>query len=102
MLHHINAESHKHVVTLEQPIEFLHRDINSSITQREVGIDTDSFKAGLKAALSQDPDVIMNGEMRDNETIDTAIQADATGHLPRSKLHTPDPHNQPRPASGKQ
>jgi twitching motility protein PilT len=90
MLHHINAESHKHVVTLEQPIEFLHRDINSSITQREVGIDTDSFKDGLKAALRQDPDVIMIGEMRDTETIDTAMKAAETGHLLLSTLHTPD------------
>ena len=90
LVHHINAMSHKHVVTLEQPIEFLHRDIQSSVTQREVGVDTDSFKNGLKAALRQDPDVIVIGEMRDAETIDTAIKAAETGHLLMSTLHTPD------------
>jgi twitching motility protein PilT len=86
----INATMHKHIVTLEQPIEFLHRDINSSITQREVGIDTDSFRDGLKAALRQDPDVVLIGEMRDAETIDTALKAAETGHLLLSTLHTPD------------
>jgi twitching motility protein PilT len=90
MVNHINATMHKHIVTLEQPIEFLHRDINSSVTQREVGIDTDSFKDGLKAALRQDPDVIMIGEMRDAETVDTAMKASETGHLLLSTLHTPD------------
>jgi twitching motility protein PilT len=90
MVNHINAQMHKHIVTLEQPIEFLHRDINSSVTQREVGIDTDSFKDGLKAALRQDPDVIMIGEMRDAETVDTAMKAAETGHLLMSTLHTPD------------
>src|SRR5215218_7944784 len=74
MVHTINATMHKHIVTLEQPIEFLHRDINSSVTQREVGIDTDSFRDGLKAALRQDPDVVLIGEMRDSETIDTALK----------------------------
>jgi twitching motility protein PilT len=86
----INATMHKHIVTLEQPIEFLHRDINSSVTQREVGIDTDSFRDGLKAALRQDPDVVLIGEMRDSETIDTALKAAETGHLLLSTLHTPD------------
>ena len=86
----INSTMHKHIVTLEQPIEFLHRDINSSITQREVGIDTDSFRDGLKAALRQDPDVVLIGEMRDAETIDTALKAAETGHLLMSTLHTPD------------
>src|SRR5688500_12952416 len=86
----INTTMHKHIVTLEQPIEFLHRDINSSITQREVGIDTDSFRDGLKAALRQDPDVVLIGEMRDSETIDTALKAAETGHLLMSTLHTPD------------
>src|SRR4030095_16074620 len=70
MVNVINVSMHKHIVTLEQPIEFLHRDVNSSITQREVGIDTDSFRDGLKAALRQDPDVVLIGEMRDPETID--------------------------------
>ena len=90
MVNVINATMHKHIVTLEQPIEFLHRDINSSITQREVGIDTDSFRDGLKAALRQDPDVVLIGEMRDSETIDTALKAAETGHLLMSTLHTPD------------
>jgi twitching motility protein PilT len=90
MVHTINATMHKHIVTLEQPIEFLHRDINSSVTQREVGIDTDSFRDGLKAALRQDPDVVLIGEMRDAETIDTALKAAETGHLLLSTLHTPD------------
>jgi twitching motility protein PilT len=90
MVNAINATMHKHIVTLEQPIEFLHRDINSSITQREVGIDTDSFRDGLKAALRQDPDVVLIGEMRDAETIDTALKAAETGHLLLSTLHTPD------------
>jgi twitching motility protein PilT len=90
MVQSINSTMHKHIVTLEQPIEFLHRDINSSITQREVGIDTDSFRDGLKAALRQDPDVVLIGEMRDAETIDTALKAAETGHLLMSTLHTPD------------
>jgi twitching motility protein PilT len=90
MVHTINATMQKHIVTLEQPIEFLHRDINSSITQREVGIDTESFRDGLKAALRQDPDVVLIGEMRDAETIDTALKAAETGHLLLSTLHTPD------------
>jgi len=90
LLHHVNAHQNKHVVTLENPIEFLHRDLQSSITQREIGVDTDSFAVGLRAALRQDPDVIMIGEMRDPETIDTAIKASETGHLLISTLHTPD------------
>ena len=90
MVQAINQTMHKHIVTLEQPIEFLHRDINSSITQREVGIDTNSFRDGLKAALRQDPDVVLIGEMRDAETIDTALKAAETGHLLMSTLHTPD------------
>ena len=90
MVNVINSTMHKHIVTLEQPIEFLHRDVNSSVTQREVGIDTDGFREGLKAALRQDPDVILIGEMRDSETIDTALKAAETGHLLLSTLHTPD------------
>jgi twitching motility protein PilT len=77
-------------VTLENPIEFLHRDIDSSVTQREIGVDTDSFATGLRAALRQDPDVILIGELRDAETIDTAMKAAETGHLLISTLHTPD------------
>jgi twitching motility protein PilT len=90
MIHAINSSANKHIVTLENPIEFLHRDINSSVTQREVGVDTDSFATGLRAALRQDPDVVLIGEMRDAETIDTAMKAAETGHLLISTLHTPD------------
>ena len=90
MIHHINQTQHKHVLTLENPIEFLHRDVNCSITQREIGTDTDDFRMGLRAALRQDPDVVMIGEMRDSETINTAMKAAETGHLLISTLHTPD------------
>lgn len=90
MIHHINLNVHKHIVTLEQPIEFLHRDVQSSITQREVGVDTESFRDGLRAALRQDPDVIVLGELRDPESIDTACKAAETGHLLMATVHTPD------------
>ena len=90
MIDCINRTQQKHVVTLENPIEFLHRDINCSLTQREIGTDTESFRTGLRAALRQDPDVILIGEMRDAETIDTAMKAAETGHLLVSTLHTPD------------
>jgi twitching motility protein PilT len=86
----INGAYEKHILTLENPIEFIHKDIKSSVTQREIGIDTDSFRMGLRAALRQDPDVIMIGEMRDAETVDTAMKAAETGHLLVSTLHTPD------------
>jgi len=90
MVNYINQHENRHILTLENPIEFLHRDIQSSITQREIGSDTVDFKMGLRAALRQDPDVIMIGEMRDAETVDTAIKAAETGHLLISTLHTPD------------
>ena len=90
MVHHINRTQHKHVVTIENPIEFLHRDINCSVTQREVGVDTESLAIGLRAALRQDPDVVVIGEMRDADTIDTAIKAAETGHLVISAMPTPD------------
>jgi twitching motility protein PilT len=90
LINTINANKNKHIVTLENPIEFLHRDIQCSVTQREIGVDTEGFKSGLRAALRQDPDVIMIGEMRDAETIDTAMKAAETGHLLISTLHTPD------------
>src|SRR5437899_7972342 len=90
IINHINQTQHKHILTLENPIEFLHRDINCSVTQREIGVDTDDFRMGLRAALRQDPDVVLIGEMRDAETIDTAIKAAETGHLVISTLHTPD------------
>src|SRR5256712_7896165 len=90
IVNHINQTQQKHVVTLENPIEFLHRDINCSITQREIGVDTDDFASGLRATLRQDPDVILIGEMRDVETVETALKAADTGHLVISTLHTPD------------
>ncbi len=90
LVHEINSSYEKHILTLENPIEFLHSDQRSSVTQREVGIDTDTFRMGLRAALRQDPDVILIGEMRDAETIDTAMKAAETGHLLISTLHTPD------------
>jgi twitching motility protein PilT len=90
MVNYINTHANRHILTLENPIEFLHSDIQSAITQREVGSDTADFKMGLRAALRQDPDVVMIGEMRDAETIDTAIKAAETGHLLISTLHTPD------------
>jgi twitching motility protein PilT len=90
MVNYINRHENRHILTLENPIEFLHTDVQSSITQREIGSDTPDFKMGLRAALRQDPDVVMIGEMRDAETIDTAIKAAETGHLLISTLHTPD------------
>jgi twitching motility protein PilT len=90
MINYMNQKSNRHILTLENPIEFLHKDINSAITQREIGSDTSDFKQGLKSALRQDPDVVMIGEMRDAETIDTAMKAAETGHLLISTLHTAD------------
>ncbi|MGH7578818.1 MAG: type IV pilus twitching motility protein PilT [Gemmatimonadales bacterium] len=90
MVHHINRTQHKHVVTIENPIEFLHRDLSCSITQREVGVDTESIVVGLRAALRQDPDVVILGEMADAETIDTAIKAAETGHLVIATMPTAD------------
>jgi twitching motility protein PilT len=90
LINYINQRENRHILTLENPIEFLHRDLKSSVTQREIGSDTTDFKMGLRAALRQDPDVIMIGEMRDAETVDTAIKAAETGHLLMSTLHTPD------------
>jgi len=90
IINHINQTQHRHILTLENPIEFLHRDINCSVTQREIGVDTDDFRTGLRAALRQDPDVILIGEMRDAETVDTALKAAETGHVLVSTLHTPD------------
>src|SRR3954468_7461428 len=90
MVNYINSHENRHILTLENPIEFLHTDIQSAITQREIGSDTQDFKMGLRAALRQDPDVIMIGEMRDAETVDTAFKAAETGHLLISTLHTPD------------
>jgi twitching motility protein PilT len=86
----INTKRACHIITIEDPIEFLHRDRKSLVNQREVGMDTGSFAEALRSALRQDPDVILVGEMRDFETISTAIQAAETGHLVLSTLHTLD------------
>jgi twitching motility protein PilT len=90
MIHHINQSRCCHIMTVEDPIEFLHRDGKSVINQREVSVDTKSFAQALRSALRQDPDVILVGEMRDFETIETALLAAETGHLVLSTLHTLD------------
>ena len=90
MLNHMNQTQQRHIVTIENPIEYLHRDLSCSMTQREVGVDTEDFDAGLRAALRQDPDVIVVGDLRDQPTIDTAMKAVETGHLVLSALPTPD------------
>ena len=90
MIDLINATRIEHVLTIEDPIEYLHRDNQSIVNQREVGADCTSFSAALRAALRQDPDVILVGEMRDLETIETALHAAETGHLVFSTLHTLD------------
>lgn len=87
---HINTKRNCHIVTIEDPIEFLHKDKESFITQREVDVDTRSFAEALRGSLRQDPDVILVGEMRDLETIETALVAAETGHLVLSTLHTLD------------
>jgi twitching motility protein PilT len=90
MIDFINSQRTEHIITVEDPIEFLHRDKKCIINQREVGSDTDSFPAALKHALRQDPDVILVGEMRDLETVETALHAAETGHLVLATLHTID------------
>ncbi|HEX7999414.1 MAG TPA: type IV pilus twitching motility protein PilT [Pyrinomonadaceae bacterium] len=90
MIDRINATRSGHIVTIEDPIEFLHRDKRSFVSQREVDVDTRSFAEALRGALRQDPDVILVGEMRDLETIETALTAAETGHLVLSTLHTLD------------
>ena len=90
MIDHINATRNEHVMTIEDPIEFLHRDKKSIVNQREVDVDTKGFALALRSALRQDPDVILVGEMRDYETIETALTASETGHLVFSTLHTLD------------
>jgi len=90
MIDHVNATETCHIMTIEDPIEFLVRDKRSIVNQREVGVDTMSFGQALKSALRQDPDVILVGEMRDLETIETALTAAETGHLVMSTLHTVD------------
>ena len=109
MIDYINTNRTCHVITIEDPIEFLIRDKRSIVNQREIGVDTNSFATALRAALRQDPDVILVGEMRDFETIETALMAAETGHLVMSTLHTIDaaetitrivsvfpPHQQPQ------
>ncbi len=90
MIDHVNSTRNCHIVTVEDPIEFLHRDKKSIINQREVEVDTRSFSVALRSGLRQDPDVILVGEMRDYETIETALLAAETGHLVLSTLHTLD------------
>lgn len=87
---HINSERNSHIVTIEDPIEFLHKDKKSFVTQREIDVDTRSFAEALRGSMRQDPDVILVGEMRDLETIETALVAAETGHLVLSTLHTTD------------
>jgi twitching motility protein PilT len=90
MIHHINLHRAANILTIEDPIEFVHEDLRSIIGQREVGVDTVSFKDALRRVLRQDPDVILIGEMRDEETVQTAMSAAETGHLVLSTIHTLD------------
>jgi len=90
MIDYVNSNRTEHIITIEDPIEFLHRDKKSIVNQREVGVDTRSFASALRAALREDPDVVLVGEMRDYETIETALMAAETGHLVLSTLHTLD------------
>lgn len=90
MINRINETMQRYIITLEDPIEYLHHHQKSIVVQREIGIDTANFSTGLRAALREDPDVILIGEMRDPETITTAITAAETGHLVFATLHTPD------------
>ena len=90
MVNHVNTTMSKHIITIEDPIEFLHKDEKSSVSQREIGVDTRSFATALRAALRQDPDLIQVGEIRDAETMEIALKAAETGHLVFSTLHTPD------------
>ncbi len=90
MVGHLNHTQRLHIVTIEDPLEFLHQDALSCVSQREIGIDTADFATALRGALRQDPDVILVGEIRDEETMDIALKAAETGHLLLSTLHTPD------------
>jgi len=90
MIHHVNQQRDRHIITIEDPIEYTHRDEKCIINQREIGYDARSFAESLRGALRQDPDIILVGEMRDLETIETAILAAETGHLVMSTLHTLD------------
>ena len=97
MLDHINRTRRQHIVTIEDPIEILHDDHGCIVNQREVGLDTESFRQALRRALRQDPDVILIGELRDAETAQTALQAAESGHLVLSTLHTIDAAETRRP-----
>src|SRR5213078_324165 len=88
MIDKINSERHEHIITVEDPIEYLHAHKNCVVNQREVGADTNSFKKALKYILRQDPDVVLVGEMRDLETVEAALQIAETGHLCFATLHT--------------
>jgi len=90
LVHHINANQTRHVVTIEDPIEYLHRDVKSSVTQREVGMDTDSYATALKAAMRQDPDVIVLGDLPDVATLEAGLRAAETGRLVISTVAAPD------------
>ena len=90
LIHHMNSSMSKHIVTLEDPIEFLHRDIQCSVTQREVGVDTESFSVGIRASLRQDPDVVFLSDLHDHEVANTAMQAAERGALVICIVHTPD------------
>ena len=90
MVNQINVTRNEHIVTIEDPVEYVHRDRRSLVSQREIDVDTRSFESALRAALRQDPDVVLLGEMRDFETIETAMLAAETGHLVFSTLHTLD------------
>jgi twitching motility protein PilT len=90
MINHINRTRRVHIVTIEDPIEYLHPNIKASVSQREIGLDTRSFNLALRAALRQDPDVVLVGEMRDAESIDIALKAAETGHTAFSTVHTTD------------
>jgi twitching motility protein PilT len=90
MINHVNENRKCHILTIEDPIEFMHKNKKASISQREIGLDTADFNIALRAALRQDPDIILVGEMRDTETIDIALRASETGHLVFSTVHTTD------------
>jgi len=87
---HINRQDAVHILTIEDPIEFIHKNVRASVSQREVGTDTQNFGDALRSALRQDPDVILVGEMRDHETVDIALKAAETGHLVLATVHTTD------------
>ena len=88
MVDYINKNHAKHIITIEDPIEFVHKSRKSLIKQREVGMHTQEFDSALKAALREDPDIILIGEMRDRQTVNTALKAAQTGHLVMGTLHT--------------